>query len=51
MTIDKDSLGHNTDAFDVGSSTGVTIAGANVKNLDGCIAINSGSVSSSIPLS
>jgi len=24
------SLGHNTDAFDVGSSTGVTITGANV---------------------
>ena len=24
------SLGHNTDAFDVGSSTGVTISGANM---------------------
>jgi polygalacturonase len=24
------SLGHNTDAFDVGSSTGVTITGANM---------------------
>jgi polygalacturonase len=27
---DTDSLGHNTDAFDVGSSTGVTISGANM---------------------
>lgn len=27
---DGDSLGHNTDAFDVGSSTGVTITGANM---------------------
>lgn len=34
--------GHNTDAFDVGSSTGVTISGANVKNQDDCLAINSG---------
>jgi polygalacturonase len=56
MTIDnsagdKDSLGHNTDGFDIGSSTGVTITGANVKNQDDCLAINSGSVSSSMPLS
>ena len=54
MTIDDSagdagSLGHNTDAFDVGSSTGVTITGANVKNQDDCLAINSGSVSSDIP--
>lgn len=34
--------GHNTDAFDVGSSTGVTITGAVVKNQDDCLAINSG---------
>ncbi|KAI7306863.1 Endopolygalacturonase [Hortaea werneckii] len=34
--------GHNTDAFDVGSSTGVYISGANVKNQDDCLAINSG---------
>ena len=34
--------GHNTDAFDVGSSTGVYISGAIVKNQDDCIAINSG---------
>jgi hypothetical protein len=55
---DTDSLGHNTDAFDVGSSTGVTISGANMqvlapllknlkltissKNQDDCLAINSG---------
>jgi polygalacturonase len=35
--------GHNTDAFDVGSSSGVTISNANVKNQDDCLAINSGS--------
>jgi len=35
--------GHNTDAFDIGSSTGVHITGANVKNQDDCVAINSGS--------
>ncbi|KAF7549942.1 hypothetical protein G7Z17_g6058 [Cylindrodendrum hubeiense] len=34
--------GHNTDAFDVGSSTGVYISGAIVKNQDDCLAINSG---------
>jgi polygalacturonase len=34
--------GHNTDAFDVGSSTGVYISGANIKNQDDCLAINSG---------
>jgi polygalacturonase len=34
--------GHNTDAFDVGSSTGVTISNANVKNQDDCLAVNSG---------
>ncbi|KAK3115639.1 hypothetical protein LTR53_004792 [Teratosphaeriaceae sp. CCFEE 6253] len=34
--------GHNTDAFDIGSSTGVYISGANVKNQDDCVAINSG---------
>lgn len=41
---DAGGLGHNTDAFDVGSSTGVTISGANVKNQDDCLAINSGTV-------
>ncbi len=34
--------GHNTDAFDIGSSTGVTITGAVIKNQDDCLAINSG---------
>jgi len=39
---DTNSLGHNTDAFDIGSSTRITISGANVKNQDDCLAINSG---------
>jgi len=47
ITIDNsdgDSQGgHNTDAFDVGTSTGITISNANVKNQDDCLAINSGS--------
>lgn len=34
--------GHNTDAFDIGSSTGVYITGANIQNQDDCLAINSG---------
>lgn len=38
--------GHNTDAFDIGSSNRVTITGAVVNNQDDCLAINSGSVSS-----
>ncbi|KAL1305486.1 hypothetical protein AAFC00_002361 [Neodothiora populina] len=40
---DGDALGHNTDAFDVGSSTDVTISGCTVYNQDDCLAINSGS--------
>ncbi|OCK80415.1 glycoside hydrolase family 28 protein [Lepidopterella palustris CBS 459.81] len=32
----------NTDAFDIGGSTGITISGANVHNQDDCIAVNSG---------
>ncbi|TGO29652.1 hypothetical protein BPAE_0012g00060 [Botrytis paeoniae] len=36
------SLGHNTDAFDVGSSSDITISGAIVQNQDDCLAINSG---------
>ncbi|KAJ4993730.1 endopolygalacturonase 1 [Stagonosporopsis vannaccii] len=39
---DKTNGGHNTDAFDVGSSTGITISNANIKNQDDCLAINSG---------
>ncbi|KAK5698885.1 Polygalacturonase 1 [Elasticomyces elasticus] len=39
---DGEKGGHNTDAFDIGSSNGVYISGANVKNQDDCVAINSG---------
>lgn len=39
---DTGALGHNTDAFDVGSSTDIVISGANIKNQDDCLAINSG---------
>lgn len=39
---DVDNLGHNTDGFDVGQSTGVYISGATVYNQDDCLAINSG---------
>ena len=46
---DAGGIGHNTDAFDVGSSSGVTISGANVKNQDDCLAVNSGSVRSNVP--
>lgn len=45
VTMDNsagDSLGHNTDAFDVGSSTNILISGANIRNQDDCLAINSG---------
>ncbi|KAF7597187.1 hypothetical protein BBP40_009527 [Aspergillus hancockii] len=39
---DKNSLGHNTDAFDIGDSDHITITGATVWNQDDCLAINSG---------
>ncbi|KAF7856819.1 hypothetical protein EAF04_009582 [Stromatinia cepivora] len=39
---DSGSLGHNTDGFDIGSSTNITITGAKVYNQDDCVAINSG---------
>ncbi|KAI0908750.1 putative extracellular polygalacturonase [Ustulina deusta] len=46
ITIDNsdgDSAGgHNTDAFDIGSSSDVTITGATVYNQDDCVAVNSG---------
>ncbi|KAI1423456.1 glycoside hydrolase family 28 protein [Xylaria sp. FL1777] len=46
MTIDNsdgDSAGgHNTDAFDIGASSDVTITGATVYNQDDCVAVNSG---------
>ncbi|OJD34167.1 glycoside hydrolase family 28 protein [Diplodia corticola] len=34
--------GHNTDAFDVGSSDSITISNSNIQNQDDCLAINSG---------
>ena len=43
--IDGDTLGANTDGFDIGSSTEITITGANVYNQDDCVAVNSGTVS------
>ncbi|KAK7425974.1 hypothetical protein QQZ08_007556 [Neonectria magnoliae] len=46
MTIDDAAGdaggGHNTDGFDIGDSTGVTITDAKVYNQDDCVAINSG---------
>lgn len=42
---DTGALGANTDGFDIGSSTTITITGANVYNQDDCVAINSGVVS------
>ncbi|EPS32193.1 putative endopolygalacturonase [Penicillium oxalicum 114-2] len=46
MTIDNragDSKGgHNTDGFDIGSSSNVVINGATVYNQDDCVAVNSG---------
>lgn len=39
---DADSLGANTDCFDIGSSDGVTITGAKCYNQDDCVAVNSG---------
>jgi len=46
MTIDDSAGdtegGHNTDGFDIGSSSNVVITGANVYNQDDCVAINSG---------
>ncbi|KAH9208964.1 BcPG4, endopolygalacturonase 4 [Leptodontidium sp. 2 PMI_412] len=45
ITIDAkagDSLGKNTDAFDIGDSDGITIKGATVYNQDDCVAVNSG---------
>lgn len=36
--------GHNTDAFNVGRSSYITIKNADVKNQDDCLAVNSGEV-------
>ncbi|KAG6001603.1 hypothetical protein E4U21_004006 [Claviceps maximensis] len=35
--------GHNTDGFDVGTSSNIIISGCSVRNQDDCLAINSGS--------
>ena len=35
---------HNTDAFEMGSSTVVTVTAANVKNQDKCSAVDSANV-------
>ena len=48
MTINNaagDSLGKNTDGFDIGESSNVIITGSNVYNQDDCVAVNSGTVS------
>jgi polygalacturonase len=53
VTIDGtagNSLGANTDGFDIGDSTSVTISGANVYNQDDCVAVNSGTVSMPSPI-
>ena len=42
---DRDQLGHNTDGFDISSSSNLTFVGAKVYNQDDCVAINSGTVS------
>ncbi|KAF7125670.1 hypothetical protein CNMCM5793_001909 [Aspergillus hiratsukae] len=46
MTIDNSAGntqgGHNTDGFDIGSSSNVVITGAKVYNQDDCVAVNSG---------
>ncbi|KAF3392764.1 Endopolygalacturonase [Penicillium rolfsii] len=46
MTINNEAGdsagGHNTDGFDIGSSSNVVITGANVYNQDDCVAVNSG---------
>lgn len=51
MTIDDSDgdagdRGHNTDGFDIGTSSNVNIDGAKVYNQDDCVAVNSGTVSS-----
>lgn len=45
ITIDSragEALGHNTDAFNVGTSSNITINKATVYNQDDCLAVNSG---------
>ncbi|CAG9766904.1 unnamed protein product [Ceutorhynchus assimilis] len=40
---DANGKGHNTDGFDVSSSTGITVQNSVVKNQDDCVAVNQGS--------
>lgn len=40
---DGDALGHNTDAFDVSSMTGLYVHDVTVYNQDDCVAVNDGS--------
>ena len=42
---DEGKGGRNTDAFDIGGSSEVTIEGARVWNQDDCVAVNSGTAS------
>jgi len=42
LASNKKTLGHNTDAFDVGESSNITISNAYVHNQDDCLAVNSG---------
>lgn len=39
---DGETIGHNTDAFDINNSNNVVITGAKVWNQDDCVTINSG---------
>jgi len=51
ITIDDSagsSKGANTDCFDIGDSTGITITGAECYNQDDCVAVNSGTVSAPV---
>jgi len=45
---DAGNLAHNTDAFDIGSSSNIHITNPTVHNQDDCLAINSGTVSLSL---
>lgn len=42
LNADGDTLGHNTDAFNINNADGVVIQNARVWNQDDCVAVNSG---------
>lgn len=42
LAANNETLGHNTDAFDINNADGVVITGAKVWNQDDCVAVNSG---------